>query len=318
MDKEILYKFFDRRATTAEKKEIEQWLEESQENREKLVAEREFFAAMILSGKLREKEDLVKDSRKQGKTTFRYKTILRELGKIAAVIAITVTTGLFFLQRSEGGDALHTITVPSGQRANLTLPDGTKVWMNARTEIQYPGVFSKSKREIRLNGEAYFEVSHNAQQPFIVHTNKCSIEVLGTKFNVEDYADSKDFSTALMEGSVKVSDNKQDKNSLILSPDQLVVFKNGKLIAKDITDYDYYRWRDGLVCFKDVGFEQLMHRFVKCYGVKIVIENDRWLEYGFTGKFRVSDGIDNALKILQKEAPYTFRKNTDDSVIYIK
>ena len=66
MDKEILYKFFDRRATTAEKKEIEQWLEESQENREKLVAEREFFAAMILSGKLREKEDLVKDSRKQG------------------------------------------------------------------------------------------------------------------------------------------------------------------------------------------------------------------------------------------------------------
>lgn len=317
MDKEILYKFFDRQATASEKKEIEQWLEESQENREKLFAEREFFAAMILSGKLREKDLVVENGRKQRKITFQSMAVLRELCKIAAVIAITVSIGLFFLQQN-GGDAMHTVTVPSGQRANLTLPDGTKVWMNARTEIQYPGVFSKSKREIKLNGEAYFEVSHNAKHPFIVHTNKCSIEVLGTKFNVEDYADSKDFSTALMEGSVKVSDNKQDKNTLILSPDQLVILKGGKLIAKDITDYDYYRWREGLVCFKDVGFEQLMHRFEKCYGVKIVIENDKWLEYGFTGKFRVSDGIDNALKILQKEAPYSFRKSADDSVIYIK
>lgn len=317
MDKEILYKFFDRQATASEKKEIEQWLEESQENREKLFAEREFFAAMILSGKLREKDLVVENGRKQRKITFQSSAVLRELCKIAAVIAITVSIGLFFLQQNEG-DAMHTVTVPSGQRANLTLPDGTKVWMNARTEIQYPGVFSKSKREIKLNGEAYFEVSHNAKHPFIVHTNKCSIEVLGTKFNVEDYADSKDFSTALMEGSVKVSDNKQDKNTLILSPDQLVILKGGKLIAKDITDYDYYRWREGLVCFKDVGFEQLMHRFEKCYGVKIVIENDKWLEYGFTGKFRVSDGIDNALKILQKEAPYSFRKSADDSVIYIK
>ena len=203
MDKEILYKFFDRQATASEKKEIEQWLEESQENREKLFAEREFFAAMILSGKLREKDLVVENGRKQRKITFQSRAVLRELCKIAAVIAITVSIGLFFLQQN-GGDAMHTVTVPSGQRANLTLPDGTKVWMNARTEIQYPGVFSKSKREIKLNGEAYFEVSHNAKHPFIVHTNKCSIEVLGTKFNVEDYADSKDFSTALIEGSVKV------------------------------------------------------------------------------------------------------------------
>lgn len=317
MDKDILYKFFDRRATATEKKEIEQWLKESQENQGVLFAEREFFTAMILSGKLREKEKVGKDGKKQYKRTFQYQTILRELGKIAAIIAITVTTGLLFLQKN-GEEAMHTITVPSGQRANLTLPDGTKVWMNAKTEIQYPGIFSKSKREIRLNGEAYFEVSHNARQPFIVHTNKCSIEVLGTKFNVEDYADSKDFSTALMEGSVKVSDNKQDKNTLILSPDQLVTFKNGKLTAKDITDYEYYRWREGLVCFKNVEFEQLMHRFEKCYGVQIVIENDKWLEYGFTGKLRISDGIDNALRVLQKEAPYTFRKNTDENVIYIK
>lgn len=316
MDKALLYKFFERRASAAEKKEIEQWLDESQENREELFAEREFFTAMILSGKFGENDNVIIDSKKQYKRTFQYRTLLRELCKIAAVIAITVSTVLFFLQRNEG-DAMHTITVPAGQRANLTLPDGTKVWMNARTEIQYPGTFSKLRREIKLNGEAYFEVSHNAQKPFIVHTNKCSIEVLGTKFNVEDYADSKDFFTALMEGSVKVSDNKHDKNTLILAPDQLATFKNGKLTANGITDYEYYRWREGLLCFKDVEFEQLIHRFEKSYGVRIVIENDKWLEYGFTGKFRISDGIDNALKILQKEAPYTFRKNTDDSVIYI-
>ena len=113
---------------------------------------------------------------------------------------------------------MNTIKVPAGQRANLTLPDGTNVWLNARSEMRYPAVFTGNKREITLDGEAYFEVTHNEDKPFVVQTNKCNVEVLGTKFNVEAYSDSEDFCTSLMEGSVRVSDKGNPSESLVLAP----------------------------------------------------------------------------------------------------
>lgn len=89
---------------------------------------------------------------------------------------------------------MQTVTVPSGQRANVILPDGTDVWLNAGTTIRYPISFMKGKREIILDGEAYFEVVHNEKCPFVVHTYAMDVEVLGTKFNVEAYS-KKDFLT---------------------------------------------------------------------------------------------------------------------------
>lgn len=309
MDKEILYRFFDRQATSSEKEELRKWMEESPENREELFREREFHAAMILSGKNPER----------GKRTgYRYRAIIREALKIAAAVAITIAAGFYFMDKKDAGQPMLSITVPPGQRANLTLADGTNVWLNARTELHYPGTFDGPKREVVLNGEAFFDVPRKEGKPFVVHTDKCDIEVLGTQFNVEDYKDSEDFYTALMQGSVKITDNSRENNSLILSPNQLGTLRNGVLISEAITDYDYYRWREGLICFKNMGFEQLMERFEKCYGIRIQIDNRKLGNYGFSGKFRISDGIDNALRVLQKDAPYTFERNTDDSVIYIK
>ncbi|WP_347394394.1 FecR family protein, partial [Parabacteroides leei] len=214
--------------------------------------------------------------------------------------------------------AMNTITVPAGQRVNLTLPDGTNVWLNACSEMKYPAAFTGDKREITLNGEAYFEVTHNADKPFLVQTNKCNIEVLGTKFNVEAYNDSKDFCTSLLEGSVKIVEREKPSDNLILTPNQQATLVNGHLSSEPIADFDLFRWKEGLICFRNMHFKELMTRFEKCYGIHIIIENTNLADYVCSGKFRISDGIDKALSILQKDAQYTFIRSKDDSAIYIK
>ena len=313
MEKETLYKFFDGKASREEKEAVRIWLESSPENEQELFKEREFFDAMILSGS-------TKVAGMEKKSRPFYRTVLLEAIKIAAVFAITVASGTYFYKSEicKIGEAMNTITVPAGQRANLTLADGTNVWLNARSEMRYPAVFTGNKREITLDGEAYFEVTHNEDKPFVVQTNKCNVEVLGTKFNVEAYSDSEDFCTSLMEGSVRVSDKRNPSETVLLSPNHMVSLENGQLSTSPILDFDVFRWKEGLICFRNMNFEQLMLRFEKFYGVRIVVENKHLVNYICSGKFRISDGIDNALRILQKDAKYSFERNNDESVIYIK
>ena len=313
MEKEILYKFFDGKASREEKEAIRIWLETSEENEQELFREREFFDAMILSG------DTGKTTKEKKSRPF-YLTAILEMVKLAAVLAIAITCGTYAYKSEikKIRQAMNTITVLAGQRVNLTLPDGTNVWLNACSEMKYPAAFTGDKREITLNGEAYFEVTHNADKPFLVQTNKCNIEVLGTKFNVEAYNDSKDFCTSLLEGSVKIVEREKPSDNLILTPNQQATLVNGHLSSEPIADFDLFRWKEGLICFRNMHFKELMTRFEKCYGIHIIIENTNLADYVCSGKFRISDGIDKALSILQKDAQYTFIRSKDDSAIYIK
>ena len=319
MQKETLYKYFEGIASPEEEAAVYRWLDASSENEEELLKEREFFDAMILAGSADEKAAGEKLALDANRGPF-IRPWMREVLKVAAVVAVTVACGLYFYvsEKKELLAAMNTITVPAGQRVNLTLSDGTTVWLNARSEMVYPAVFSGAKREVKLDGEGYFEVKHDKESPFVVHTRKCDIEVLGTKFNVEAYSDSEEFSTSLMEGSVKVTDNSAVSASVLLKPDQEVHMKDGRLLVSFIDDYDHFRWRDGLVCFDNIAFNELMKRFEKCYGISIVVENKKLEEYSCSGKFRISDGLDNALRILQRNAKYTFERNDDNTIVYIK
>lgn len=320
MEKKTLYRYFEGIASREEEEAVYHWLDTTPANEKELLREREFFDAMILAGSAEDVKGKEEGEQKRKRSGFRIHSFAREMLKVAAVVAITVACGLYFhlADKKELLSVMNTISVPIGQRVNLKLPDGTLVWLNACSEIVYPAVFSGGKREVRLNGEAYFEVTHNVENPFVVRTEKCDIEVLGTKFNVEAYAGSGDFSTALMEGSVKVTGNGKSSRPVLLKPDQEVRLKGGRLAVSSISDYDHFRWREGLVCFKDVAFNELMTRFEKCYGIQIIVENKHLKEYTCSGKFRISDGVDNALRILQRDARYTFERNEDNSIIYIK
>lgn len=320
MEKKTLYRYFEGIASREEEEAVYRWLDATPANEKELLREREFFDAMILAGSAEDVKGKEEGEQKRKRSGFRIHSFVREMLKVAAVVAITVACGLYFYVSEKKGllAAMNTITVPAGQRVNLTLSDGTTVWLNARSEMVYPAIFSGAKREVKLDGEGYFEVKHDKTSPFVVHTQKCDIEVLGTKFNVEAYSDTEEFSTSLMEGSVKVTDNSAVSVPVLLKPNQEVHLKDGRLLVSSIDDYDHFRWRDGLVCFTDIAFHELMRRFEKCYGISIMVENKNLEEYSCSGKFRISDGLDNALRILQRNAKYTFERNEDNTIVYIK
>lgn len=312
MRRDILYKFFEGKASPKEQRLIGQWLDESEKHKEVLVRERMVFDAMIVSGGITDRQSV--QSRKK-----RTRVVFMELLRVAAVILVIFLVGgyIYVRKMEEIRLANNIVTVPVGQRVNLQLPDGTSVWLNASSEIIYPAYFSGSTREIHLNGEAYFEVEHNASKPFIVHTETFDIKVLGTKFNVEAYKGMEGFTTALMEGSVEVTDRKNKDKSVRLYPAQKVAFRNGELCKSPIDNYDVYRWREGLICFKETRFADLMRQLEKNYGVRILINNEAVKEKVFSGKFRTTDGIDNALRLLQKEGHYTFEWDENKTTVCI-
>ena len=312
MRRDILYKFFEGKASPKEQRLIGQWLDESEKHKEVLVRERMVFDAMIVSGGITDRQSV--QSRKK-----RTRVVFMELLRVAAVILVLFLVGgyIYVRKMEEIRLANNIVTVPVGQRVNLQLPDGTSVWLNASSEIIYPAYFSGSTREIHLNGEAYFEVEHNASKPFIVHTETFDIKVLGTKFIVEAYKGMEGFTTALMEGSVEVTDRKNKDKSVRLYPAQKVAFRNGELCKSPIDNYDVYRWREGLICFKETRFADLMRQLEKNYGVRILINNEAVKEKVFSGKFRTTDGIDNALRLLQKEGHYTFEWDENKTTVCI-
>ena len=312
MRRDILYKFFEGKASPKEQRLIGQWLDESEKHKEVLVRERMVFDAMIVSGGITDRQSV--QSRKK-----RTRVVFMELLRVAAVILVMFLVGgyIYVRKMEEIRLANNIVTVPVGQRVNLQLPDGTSVWLNASSEIIYPAYFSGSTREIHLNGEAYFEVEHNASKPFIVHTETFDIKVLGTKFNVEAYKGMEGFTTALMEGSVEVTDRKNKDKSVRLYPAQKVAFRNGELCKSPIDNYDVYLWREGFIFFKENRFADLMRQLEKNYGVRILINNEAVKEKVFSGKFRTTDGIDNALRLLQKEGHYTFEWDENKTTVCI-
>ena len=314
MEKITLHRFFAGEASDAEKRQIKSWLEEDDKHQQQLLDERAFFDAMLLA-----------DDRQAAylRRSVAYRT-LRYVGRYSvqwvAVFAIAFLSAYFWMtgHYEKQEEAVNVVSVLQGQRANLTLADGTRVCLNAGSTLSYPAAFAGEIRKVELDGEAYFEVSKSKKKPFVVHTQMCDVTVLGTKFNVDAYSDKNTFSAALMEGKIKVDNNYSPTDIIYLSPSQQVSLKNGKLDVAPIVDYDIYRWREGLICFTDVNFVELMKRIEKYYGVDMEVENTGLARHVFSGKFRISDGIDNLLLVLQKDVYFDFERSEDGNTIYIR
>lgn len=265
MDKELLKRFFEGRATTDEEMRVREWMDASEENRRAYFRERKMYDMTLLLTD----ESEIKSAPKPEKKNVRF---FIKFIEIAAVAVITLVVTLFYKNREEQNYWLtaQKISAPAGQRIQLELSDGTQVWLNARTKIEYPAAFVGKDRRVKLDGEAYFQVAKNASKPFIVQTSKGDVEVLGTKFNVESYSDDNTFTTALMEGAVKVTAGGYQCN---LKPNQMAYLKDGKIRVAPIEDYNPYRWREGIISFKNETFPDIIHKFEKYYGVEFRIEN---------------------------------------------
>lgn len=317
MERKILHRFFAGTASFEEEEAVCNWVDASEKNREELIKERKYFDMLLL-------HNTENSSKIQSGTRFSLLSFVRESLKIAAAISILIVSTLYIYNNVTTSKppvlAMNKVVVPPGQRVNLTLSDGTNVWLNACSEMVYPASFNEDTRRVSLKGEAYFEVSKDAQHPFVVETKKCDIKVLGTEFNVrvdESQSDC-EFSAALLEGSIELINKMKPGPVIRLAPMQKAEWRGCKMVVGSIENLDDYRWRDGLICFEDIRFADLMKRFEKTYGIQIEILNNKLRDYKCSGKCRVSDGVDFILQVLQRNAHFTFSRNDDNSVIYIK
>lgn len=313
MDRKILHRFFEGTASFEEEEAVCNWVDASEKNREELIRERKYFDIMLLH---RVKHPNVTSSRH-----FRIPFSIKESLKVAAAISVLVVSALYLYNNVIGTKpqiALNKIVVPPGQRANITLSDGTNVWLNACSEMTYPASFTQDTRSVSLKGEAYFDVAKDAKHPFIVQTSKCDVKVLGTEFNVLCDEQEDEFVTALLEGSVELTDKTRPDHKIQLVPMMMAEWKEGKMVVDSIRSLDDYRWTEGLICFEDLRFEDLMKRFEKTYDIQIVIQNKKLEDYKCSGKCRVSDGVDFILQVLQRSTHFSFSRNEDNTVIYVK
>lgn len=314
MERELLYRFFARTASFEEEEAVCNWANASEDNREELIRERKYFDILLLhQAKSPEKTSSAR--------RFSLPSVIRESMKIAAAISILAASALYIYNNVEITTppvAMNKIVVPPGQRANITLSDGTNVWLNACSEMTYPVSFNQKSRNVFLKGEAYFDVSKNIEHPFIVQTNECNIKVLGTKFNVQTNEQDNEFSAALLEGSIELTDKINPEHTIQLSPMTKAEWKNGEMVVDSIRNLDDYRWKEGLLCFENIRFAELMERFERTYDIRIVIQNNSLNDYKCSGKCRVSDGVDFILQVLQRSTRFTFSRNDDNTIIYIK
>lgn len=313
IDQHILVRYFLKQASEEEKEAIRQWIESSEDNRRHFIRERIRFDASILVDKTMVEPSVKRTSGKH----YRIHPLLGWSLKVAASILILL--GSFYLydnyRIAQLSQTLQCIYVPAGNRTNIQLPDGTSVWLNANTTFRYPLAFAGHSREIQLDGEAYFEVAKD-KKPFIVKTSKYNVEVLGTTFNVEAYKDKSNFRTMLYEGKVKLYNTKNPK-AVYLSPGQTAELVGESLQVISTTDPNSYRWKDGLIYIEDKSFNEIMGLFEKFYDIQIVINNQAVQDLGYRGKLRISDGVDHALRVLQNDFPFKYKRDEEKNIIYI-
>lgn len=189
------------------------------------------------------------------------------------------------------------IMTTTGGFYTLTLSDGTRVWLNSETEFEYPVFFGNDEREVRLNGEAYFEVHRDTARPFIVMAGDVRTQVLGTSFNVKAYRNDATVSTTLFTGKVEVAPLKNQIKRVILSPG-LQANWNERAGEMKIQKADLDRvaaWKNGIFLFKQEDIQDIVRQIERWYGVTCVLQVNERSRYTFSGSFNRDDSLKSIL-----------------------
>ena len=240
------------------------------------------------------------------------------------------------------GKPLSEVVARAGSRSKLMLPDSSVVWLNADSRISYHDNFNTNKREVNLEGEAFFDVRHDAQRPFIVHTSGIDIKVLGTAFNVKSYASDETIEATLLRGSIEVV-RKNDPNApkVILRPHEKLVFNKRELSSSDIAPSQptgstslqeptisvtmlpknkpdsiikETSWLYNKLNFYGDSFEELAAKMERWYDVKITINNERLKRYRLKGSFE-TETLREALEALRIITPFEYTMEGREIVI---
>jgi len=217
---------------------------------------------------------------------------------------------------------MNEVVIPYGKKSQLTLEDGTKVWLNAGSRMAFPTKFAGKKREVFLEGEAYFEVAHNQVQPFVVNTGEIAIKVLGTRFNLSAYKTDKLTETVLLEGKVTVSELSALgflKSETILSPNQKASYdrNNRSISVFDVTDADLaIAWTEGWFKFSQQSLNDVLNKLQRYYNVQFVFDSKFPTNDLISGKLDLKEAVGSVMIALADVAGIQYR--IDGNQIYIE
>lgn len=310
MDDKLLQLYFEGRTTEEQSRLITEWLDADAAN----MKHYQQLCRLYEIGFWHEEPETAVISLKE---KFRWRVILREAVKIAAVFILGFTLNYWLNQSVEEDISMQTVHVPAGQNAQLTLADGSKVWLNAGSTLNFPTRFVKEKRQVTLEGEGFFEVKANKEKPFIVSTSTYDIKALGTSFNVNAYKSSGIFETSLLTGKVEITDCAK-KETVLLLPNNRVILESGKLKTLPIQDAEYFLWREGIISFNE-PLSKVLKKLELYFDVKIKVNNKRVLQdvHLCVGKFRSRDGLEHILRVLQLTNRFSYEKDDEKNIVTI-
>ncbi len=236
--------------------------------------------------------------------------------------------------------AYVTTHIPTGEKGEVRLPDGTTVWLNAETTLKYPANYSKTNRKVSLSGEAFFDVKNDPKHPFLVETDKLTLRVLGTRFNLKCYEDEDQIETTLIEGSVNILGKQQVKldENVFLKPNEQAIFfrEKQKLIINTIfnetpdaqtnedqkdasvntlskvsnippTVQTITSWKENKLIFDNDPFPKMIQKLERWYGVQIEVLDNSLEKNVYSGKFVYNESIEHVLSVLSRATPITYK-----------
>ena len=322
MNPELIYKYLENTATDDEMKQVLDWLDADPAHVRELDELDKVMAASVIYGPdVLSPAPAKKAARRISLGRIPLRRIVRYAAELAAVavVGIGVARMLADDRIEEWTRRTTALEVPAGQYLSMELQDGTKVWLNAGTRLEYPLVFAGGERRVKVAGEAMFDVEHDPAHPFVVETFACDVRVLGTKFNVEANEEKGIFSADLLRGKVQVCNRTDRSDRITMEPNQTVHLENGKLQLHAQENADKLLWTDGILCITGMTFEEVMAKFERCYDINVEILRDDLPQIEFQRcKLRISEGIDHALAVLQHAADFRYERDITTNTLYIR
>ena len=196
------------------------------------------------------------------------------------------------------------LIIPKGGEYQVVLADGTKVWLNSASRLIYPQSFMGKERRVVLSGEAFFDVTHDAERPFVVETSRMNVKVLGTRFNVNDYDDNEEVSTTLVNGSVEIVSG--DQQAFRLVPGEQAYGKENELEKREVNVRLYTSWIDGKFLFNNPELEETAKQISRWYDVEIFFSNENVKKVRFTGAIVKFKPLEDLVRMIESTSQVRF------------
>lgn len=246
-------------------------------------------------------------------------TFLRRIGRYAAVacMALAIGSGAYYLgmSRTETNENTQVaMSVSNGQKADIVLADGTRVYINSDSRIVYDNSYNKKARVIALEGEAYFEVAKDKEKPFIVRANGINVQALGTSFNVRAHKDDKSVAVILINGKVKVDNGKHET---YMKPNERLVcnLANGKFEKSELhPNANDLLWRSHELAFYGESFEEVCTMLTHMYDCQFVFKNEKAKHFTYHGIIKNSS-LENVLEYLSQAGGINYKMEHDNTIV---